>query len=105
PLSVQWVWPSPLPYGERYEALTDFSRRIAADFGASRLVGHPLEIGLTYLHERLAGLRRAEESDVASLPYLAALVAFSPFDLALHDAYGKLHGVPTYSTYNPPYLT
>ena len=34
------------------------------------------------------------------MPYLAALVCCSPFDIALHDAYGRLHGVPTYDTYN-----
>ena len=30
------------------------------------------------------------------MPWLAALVCCSAFDLALHDAYGVLHGVPTY---------
>ena len=28
----------------------------------------------------------------------------SPFDLALHDAFGVLHGVATYETYNARYL-
>ncbi|MHC5537305.1 enolase C-terminal domain-like protein, partial [Singulisphaera rosea] len=36
--------------------------------------------------------------------WLAALVCNSAFDLALHDAYGVLHGVPTYSTYNARYM-
>ncbi len=107
PLSVQWVWPSSLPYAERYEAIANFTARIAETFGTSELTGHPLEIGLTFIHERLAELRRQSNGSTAAsaLPYLAALVAFSPFDLALHDAYGRLHGVPTYSTYAPPFLT
>ena len=43
-----------------------------------------------------ADRRRGEQ-----LPRLAALVCCSPFDLALHDAYGRLHGVPVYETYDP----
>ncbi len=38
------------------------------------------------------------------MPWLAALVCCSAFDLALHDAYGVLHGVPTYETYNAEYM-
>ena len=38
------------------------------------------------------------------MPWLAALVCCSAFDLALHDAYGVLHGVPTYGTYNAQYM-
>ena len=38
------------------------------------------------------------------MPWLAALVCNSAFDLALHDAYGVLHGVPTYETYNAEYM-
>src|SRR6185369_13794712 len=33
------------------------------------------------------------------MPWLAALVCCSAFDLALHDAYGKLAGLPVYQTY------
>jgi hypothetical protein len=37
PLSVQWVWPSPLPYADRYTALVDFTRQLASDYGAPSL--------------------------------------------------------------------
>ena len=40
-----------------------------------------------------------------SLPHLAALVCCSPFDIALHDAYGTLHGLPVYKTYNSHYMS
>jgi len=39
------------------------------------------------------------------MPWLAALVCCSPFDIALHDAYGILHRKPVYETYGPPYLS
>jgi L-alanine-DL-glutamate epimerase-like enolase superfamily enzyme len=38
------------------------------------------------------------------MPWLAALVCCSAFDLALHDAFGVLHQVPVYETYNARYM-
>ena len=38
------------------------------------------------------------------MPWLAALVCSSPFDLAVHDAYGVLHGVAAYETYNAEFM-
>lgn len=39
------------------------------------------------------------------VPWLAALVCCSAFDLALHDAFGQLHQRPVYSTYNRAFLS
>ncbi len=39
------------------------------------------------------------------MPYLAALICDSAFDIALHDAYGELHRVDIYQTYNVRYLS
>ena len=38
------------------------------------------------------------------IPILATLVCASPFDAALHDAFGKAHGLNCYSTYGPDLL-
>jgi hypothetical protein len=38
------------------------------------------------------------------MPWLAALLCCSPFDLAVHDAYGNLHGRPTYETYSSDFM-
>jgi L-alanine-DL-glutamate epimerase-like enolase superfamily enzyme len=69
--------------------------------------GHPLEIGNSFQLHVLPRLIREFNQDrprAAQLPYLAALVCCSPFDIALHDAYGKLHEVPTYTTYGHKYM-
>ena len=113
PLNVQWVWPSELGYAERHDALVDLCRTLTAEwtlFGAS---GHPLEIGYDFQSSVLPRLRadfnreRDEESgsSVEELPYLAALVCCSPFDIALHDAYGQLWGRDTYETYTAEFLS
>src|SRR5262249_49927944 len=46
PLSVQWVWPSRLSYGERHEALRSLCLRIAAAWASQPCSpAHPMELG------------------------------------------------------------
>jgi L-alanine-DL-glutamate epimerase-like enolase superfamily enzyme len=113
PLSVQWVWPSSLSYGERHEALKRFCVMLAEAWAGFAQVGHPLEVGHAFQQHALPDLlaraneeRRATHAEAAfePMPWLAALVCCSAFDIALHDAYGVLHGVPAYETYGPPYV-
>jgi len=107
PLSVQWAWPGELAYRERHDLMRDLCLLIAADWSGAGFSGHPLEVGHAFLQERLPYLveriNRGREP-AAHMPRLAALVCASAFDLALHDAFGVLHGVPAYATYNRRYL-
>jgi len=109
PLSVQWVWPSPLPYEQRHQALKGFCRRLASAWAAFEQPGHPLEIGCDFqehvLPKVLDEFNQQNAGPGASsapswMPRLAALVCNSPFDIALHDAFGNLAGRPVYETYN-----
>src|SRR3954468_16478555 len=107
PLSVQWTWPSTLSFNERQDAMVEFCKGLAAAWTNADLWGHALEIGYRFQREVLPALvadfnrdRRPE----AQMPYLAALISCSPFDIALHDAYGQLHATPTYATYNAQFL-
>ncbi len=101
PLSVQWVWPSALPYDTRLQELIAYGKRLTLDWAAFDHWGHPLEIGHrhTELMHQLWSAHGAHK-----MPWLAALVCESPFDLALHDAYGALHQQPIYKTYTSQYL-
>ncbi len=62
--------------------------------------GHPIELGDRFLEGLLPDLldqfNDAERQGTEPVPWLAALVCASAFDLAVHDAYGVLHEVPTY---------
>ena len=107
PLSVQWAWPSSLSYEERHQALKDFCIKLAGFWSSFDVTGHPMEISHTFLEHELPGLlkelnRQREES--GAMPYLAALVCSSLFDIALHDAYGVMHNVPVYETYNGKFM-
>jgi L-alanine-DL-glutamate epimerase-like enolase superfamily enzyme len=108
PLSVGWVWPSPLTYDFRLTAMQDFSILVAKAFAAFGESGHAFEIGHAFIEHRLEALRQefnASRAEAEALPHLAALVCFSLFDIAAHDAYGNLHGVPVYQTYGRDWLS
>jgi len=114
PLSVQWVWPSDVPYQQRLDALKDLCIQLARVWATFETTGHPIEIGDAFTREALSkavGWASPTSSEPRwavprlQIPHLAALVCSSPFDIALHDAFGNLHGLPTYKTYNAFFLS
>src|SRR5205823_4759345 len=52
----------------------------------------------------LKGFNQRSRRRKEPMPWLAALVCCSAFDLAVHDAYGKLLGRPTYETYSSEFM-
>ena len=107
PLSVQWVWPSGLGFTERQRAVMGFCEELAGAWARSEAFGHPVELGHDFQHHELGELRERFNAGLGldePLPYLAALLCLSVFDIATHDAYGKLHGVDIYKTYNADYM-
>ncbi len=106
PLSVQWVWPSKLTYAERHERLKQFCVRLARAWVQFDSVGHAFEVGADFQeHELEKLLRQSNEGAAEPMPWLAALVCLSLFDLALHDAFGQLHERPVYSTYTGEFMS
>ncbi len=107
PLSVQWVWPSPVAYDVRLKALQDFCNVLTEAYASYPVRGHAMEIGHEFLEQMMPTLLKKFNTTLPEgvvVPTLAALVCCSPFDLALHDAYGNAHGVPTYTTYCAPWM-
>src|SRR2546426_4704549 len=108
PLSVQWVWPSQLPYQQRLEKLTRFCVRLAEAWAGFDGRGHPLEIGHDFQKQVLPPLLGKLNQQGAALaepmPWLAALVCCSPFDIAVHDAFGQMQQRDVYETYGPEFL-
>jgi len=108
PLSVQWVWPSSCSYDERHACLKEFCCGLAELWASLRIPGHPIELGHdfqeTVLPGWLKGFNARQRRRKEPMPWLAALLCCSPFDLALHDAYGQLHERPIYETYNQGFM-
>lgn len=108
PLNVQWAWPSSLSYTPRHDRMVEFCRAIADAWGRFEESGHPLEIGSDFLYQQLPELLEAANCSVPdqeAMPYLAALVCSSAFDVALHDAYGTLHERDIYDLYGEEHLS
>lgn len=99
PLGNVWAWPTDqLTPSDTLQAMQLLGERLVADASASGLAGHPLDI----THELAMGHARTAAAVMQSLrlatdmPRLAQLVAASPLEAAIHDAYGKVHGQNSY---------
>ena len=118
PLSVQWVWPSGSAYAARHETLKKFCRELATTWMGFRAHGDPLQVGYYFQEHCLPQLlktfnEREIQGPLSSkgiqaccepMPWLAALVCNSAFDLALHDAFGQMARRPIYELYGPEFL-
>lgn len=105
-LGNAWAFPAaPQDVGlDAMKVLAGDLRRITADCDES---GHPIDLARVLDPEYLKAARALSQTRPlpAPMPVLATLVVSSAFDAALHDAYGKLHGVSCYATYGPDFMT
>jgi len=101
------VWSFPqLPYDTSLNAMKTLAGRIAAITRNAGVAGHPIDINIALEPEYMKAAADVSRDLKLSLPIpkLCTLVTFSPFDAAVHDAYGKLHGVSCYETYGREFL-
>ena len=108
PMGNIWSFPSnTMSYDQTLNAMKDLAGRINKLTGAYREFGHPVDINVALEPEYLKAA--AEVSSQLKLdqpiPKLCTLVTASPFDAAVHDAYGKAHGVSSYRTYGREHMT
>ena len=107
PMGNAWAWPSSAVSGEdTFRAMVLLAEYTADAARAYRDSGHPLEI----THDLASGLQTAADSVSAELslaepiPRLAQLVAASPLEAAIHDAYGKALGANAYNLLGPEFV-
>ena len=107
PLGNVWSFPSrALTYDQTLGAMTALAERIVDITTRHREFGHPVDLGISL---EPAFLKAADEVTkkqalAEPIPHLCTVVTASPFDAALHDAYGKLHGLNCYRTYGPDFM-
>jgi L-alanine-DL-glutamate epimerase-like enolase superfamily enzyme len=107
PLGNVWSFPSrKLSYDQTLSAMKALAERIARVMRGCREPGHPIDItwALEPEYFRIATDLSRELRLAEPIPKLCSLVTASPFDAALHDAFGKLHGLNCYHTYGPELL-
>ena len=103
-----WSFPSAtMSYDATLEAMKALASRIARLVGDCREIGHPLDLAHVLESEYLQAAAEvsAERKLTEPIPRLCTLVVASPFDGALHDAFGKVHGRNVYDTYGPDLMT
>jgi len=102
-----WSFPSPtMSYDTTLAAMKDLAERVSRLTARCGETGHPLDLSLVLEPEylRAAALVSRERTLDQPIPKLCTLVVASPFDAAVHDAFGKLHGRSVYACYGPDLL-
>jgi len=107
PMGNVWAWPSQkVSADSALSAMIALGERLVREAGEWRGMGHPLEI----THELAQGYQAAADAVVRAaglaepMPRLAQLVAASPLEAAIHDAYGKALGENSYDLLGPEWV-
>jgi L-alanine-DL-glutamate epimerase-like enolase superfamily enzyme len=107
PVGNVWAWPSRnVSADAALSAMIALGERLVGEAGEWRGMGHPLEI----THELAQGHQAAADAVVRAaglaepMPRLAQLVAASPLEAAIHDAYGKALGENSYDLLGPEWV-
>ncbi|PYV15459.1 MAG: hypothetical protein DMG21_15000 [Acidobacteria bacterium] len=102
-----WAFPSKtLSYDATLGAMKALAARLRNLVAGYKEYAHPVEVNVrlepTFL--RAASEVSAELNLDEPIPKLCTLVTASPFDAALHDAFGKAHGASCYAALGPDFL-
>ncbi len=107
PLGNVWSWPSAdLSPEKTEEVMKKFAEEVVDLAGNFPDYGHPLDI-VFQLSGEYAHLGKTLPNRLGvdeAMPELAQLVAASPFDAALHDAYGRVHDVNSYNALDAEFV-
>lgn len=107
PMGNVWSFPTKqLTYDQTLAAMKAVVERVAKLMHGFTEAGHPIDLSCALEHEYAKAARDAEAELrlPEPIPFLCALVCASPFDAALHDAFGKVHGLNCYHTYGPEFM-
>ncbi|MEX0818677.1 MAG: hypothetical protein WD070_03760, partial [Pirellulaceae bacterium] len=107
PMGNVWAWPSVTMSGEEtLAAMNEFAEQVVAAAGASHITGHPIEIthALSKDHPAITSNIAAKLALQDEMPRLAQLVAASPLEAAIYDAYGKTLGENSYNLLGPEFV-
>ncbi len=100
PMGNAWAWPSGrVADADALAAMVALGERLVIDAGAYRDYGDPLEIthALAAGQATAAGEITGQAGLAEPMPRLAQLVAASPLEAAIHDAFGHALGQNSYN--------
>ncbi len=107
PMGNVWAWPSSLVSPDLAEkAMMRMAEIAVAEANQLDSTGHPIDLMLLLI-ERYSDFAKQVEQEMSlgeSMPRLAQLVATSPLDAAMHDAYGRVHNRNSYNTLSSEFM-
>ncbi|HEX4807388.1 MAG TPA: mandelate racemase/muconate lactonizing enzyme family protein [Bryobacteraceae bacterium] len=105
PLGNVWSWPAhTMTYDQTLQAMKDLAARVGRLYESSSITGHPIDITWAVEPEYLKAAADLSTHLAEPIPKLCTIVTASPFDAALHDAYGRYHNRNAYQLLTPEYL-
>ncbi|HEV3417883.1 MAG TPA: mandelate racemase/muconate lactonizing enzyme family protein, partial [Pirellulales bacterium] len=108
PIGNIWAWPSQsVAADQTLAAMIALGQELAHSANDYRGVGHPLEITheLAQSQKAMADAATTAAGLAEAMPRLAQLVAASPLEAAIHDAYGKALGQNSYNLLGPDFVS
>jgi L-alanine-DL-glutamate epimerase-like enolase superfamily enzyme len=104
PMGNVWSFPSrDMAYNTTLVAMKELAERIAGITSGYKEYGHPIDINAALEPEYLKAAAEISKGPTPTLsspiPKLCVLVTASPFDAAIHDAFGKICNRSCYQTY------
>ncbi|MBS1876009.1 MAG: mandelate racemase/muconate lactonizing enzyme family protein [Acidobacteria bacterium] len=106
PMGNVWSWPArSMGYDETLAAMKALAARIGGLYRGNGEFGHPIDLTMALEPACLKAAAELSQGLPEPIPMLCSLVVASPFDCALHDAYGKLHGRNAYQLVGPEHLS
>jgi L-alanine-DL-glutamate epimerase-like enolase superfamily enzyme len=107
PLANTWAFPSrKMAFDTTLGAMKALAERISGLTRSYKEYGHPIDLNwaLEPMYLQAAAEVSKQLNLAEPIPKLCTLVTASSFDAAVHDAFGKLHGVNCYHTYGPEFM-
>ena len=106
PVGNVWAWPTDELSGDQTEVAMKVMAERVTEAATQLEAGHSIEI-VHNLHTRYAALAKSVAGKLGHeevMPKLAQLVAASPLDAAVNDAYGRVHERNSYQTLGRDFL-
>jgi L-alanine-DL-glutamate epimerase-like enolase superfamily enzyme len=105
PLGNAWSFPSQkLTYDQTLAAMRSLAEKIAAITGTLKEWGHPIDLNVILEPDYFKAAEELSRDMAEPIPPLCTIVTASPFDAAMHDAYGKLHRQNCFQTLGPLFM-
>ncbi len=108
PLSNIWAFPSrEMKYEQTLGAMKALAARCESITDGYAEFGHPVDLGMDLEEQYLSAATAvsAELQLAHPIPTLATMVTGSPFDAAIHDAFGKVHQRNCFQTYGKDFMS